>query len=886
MHDRHSPARQGKMGARRRVSSILCTLLVLVLMPAIPSLGLVSTSITFDGVFTDWSPVYDDPTNCQYDTANDAGNTNADITLAASTADSTRLYHYFRRAAATGGAAPTLRVFIDLDGDERMEIGDRVLEYQLTGGNSYSGAKLFAYDPDDDANGDAMGGTIPGSWPTEITFGTPPYEGIGEPSGAQFEGGIAWTALGVPAGTPISMQFAAQQGKIIDYTGIVSLKHYGVTVEPDGAAGAAAGATMVYAHTITNTGNMVSRFNLAATSSKGWAVSVLQASDLQPISHVDLAPGATVDVQVVVVVPANAPNGTRDTTTITASHQSANAADSATDITTVGPLLVVPDRSGSIMSGGAIVYANTIMNNTSTPYTVALTAVSDHGWPATVWNAAGTEQISELHLDPQQSEVVTIRVAVPIGVASGTVDVTTVEARAVGFANIRGKGYDTTTVRPELEVRPDNALPAGAGTSVLYRHTITNSSAEDRTFTLSATSNKGWPVVILDAGASTPVSSVTLPAFGGSTDIVVRVTVPAETPVSTVDVTTITASFGTIINDSATDVTTASSLATYGISGFGTPRDTFDLGDRVYARGMGLSPGDTATFRFTDPAGTVMATSSARVDATGIAQSSYNIGSALSGIGTWTVTLLNGTTVIQSVPFYVGYRAEISALGATGGDMVSTPVSVTARLSNNGGATLTDTTVYYRIWWDADGDDLPSAGDSYIAEDGSWTPIGTGTELTFTRASVTVPAPNGIYEDTWSMSNEDFRQSGAYKLTATWMNGAQIDERTVEFFAVPGRPALTLTVSKAMVDFGTVDPGVTYTDAGVGLHVTATSDYSLYTSVGGQSPTLGLSSSMATETQGGPTTGAAYTDFLSITVPWATDPGTYVAAVTYTIVAR
>lgn len=886
VHGRHSPTRRGKIEACRFRTTVLCAVLVFALLPALPGLGLVSTTITLDGVFTDWSPVYDDAANCQYDITGDAGNTNADLTLVASTWDTTYLYHYFRRAAATGGAAPTLAVFIDLDGDQRMETGDRVLEYRLTGGNSYSGATLYAYVPADAANGDAMGGTIPGTWPTQITFGTPPYLGFGEPSGAQFEGRITWTALGVTAGSPIALQFAATQGSTTDYTGVVSLKSYGVTVTPDNAAGAAADSTVIYPHTIKNTGNTPSRFDITATSSKGWAVWVRRASDQQTITYADLAPGATLDIEVAVVVPPNAPGGTRDTTTVRARHQIAGVEDSATDVTTVGPLLVVPDRSGSIMAGGTIVFENTIMNNTANTYTVSLSAVSDKGWTANVWNSLGTAQITSIDLAPNESKTVTVRVTVPAGTASGTSSVTTVEARAVGFANVRGKGYDTATVRPELDISPDNAYPAGAGTSVLYRHTVTNSSAEDRTITLSASSGMGWPVAVLAADASTPLVSVALPAYGGSAEVVVRVTVPAGTAVPNTDTTTVTARYGAGLAETATDVTTVSRLATYGISGFGTPQDTFDLGDRVYARGMGLPPGSTMTFRYSDPSGAVISTSSAKVDATGIAQTSYNIPSALTGLGTWTVTLLNGTTVVDSTPFYVGYKATISALAASGGDVIGTPVSVTATLSNTGVVALTGTTVDYRIWWDDDGSGTLTAGDSYIAEDGTWTPIGTGTGYTMRRTGVTVTAPNGTFSDAWSVPNDDFRQSGMYRLTATWSSGTQIDERTTEFFAVPGRPALSLTVSKTSVDFGTVEPGVTYTDPGIAVHVSSLSDYALQTTLGGQYAELGLASSLAAEILGAVTDDTGYTDSISITVPWATNPGAYSANVTYTIVAR
>jgi len=484
---------------------------------------------------------------------------------------------------------------------------------------------------------------------------------------------------------------------------------------------------------------------------------------------------------------------------------------------------------------------------------------------------------------------IVVRVSVPGGIGVGTVDVTTVEARA--SASVRGKGYDTTTVRQPLDLSPDRAFPAGPGTSVLYRHTVVNSTDTAQYVDLSATSNLGWQAVVLAANGSTPLPGVLLDPFGGSAEVVVRVTVPAGTALGTTDITTVRAAYdpGTgVVADSAIDTTTSARLATFGISGFGTPLSTFDLGDRVYARGMGLSPGSTMTFRWTDPNGAVMGTSTARVDATGIAQSSHNIGTALSGVGTWTVTLLNGTTFVDSVPFYVGYKATISSLAAAGGDVLNSFVTVSSTLTNSGGAALDNTSLTYQMFWDADADGEPGPGDSYIASDGAWMPVITGDESSYQSLAVGVPVPNGTYAETWSVSNLAFQQSGTYTLIAAWKDslGIVIDSRTTQFLAVKGMPDLSLSLSKNSIDFGNVEPGLTYTDSGVGLTVIAGMDYAVQTAVSGNASELGLTSSFSADLLGGATLGTFYTDLISITVPWATDPGAYAGSVTYTIVPR
>ncbi len=890
--------RQGQKagGRRERRLRLLSAVLVAMLLPIAPTSALVETTITIDGAFADWTPVFDDASNCRYDPAGDSSNIDADLTLVAVTGDTDYLYTYMRRGTTSGGAAPNYLVFIDLDGDGRMESADRVLQYNLTGSNTFSSATVYTYVPADTALGDDINSTTlrtdmkkygvnPVSLPVDGTA-------LGEDRGSQFEGRVLWSTLGVQPNTPVKIRFYASQGNAYDYADTIHLIDYGVTIEPDRTSGAAAGTDVVYEHTVSNTGNVTSRYQLTATSSRGWTVSIREADGVTPIGFVDLAPGASALIKAVITIPGNAADGTRDTLSVMARHVDGTnaitglASDTATDITTVGPLLVVPDQSGSITSGDTIEFANTVMNNSPSPYTVRLSATSKAGWVTQVLDASGTTPVTEIALGPGESVAVVVRITTPAGTALGTVDVTTVEATVVGTPSIRGRGYDTVTIRPALTIAPDRSYPAGPGTSVLYRHTITNSSAVTRTFTLSATSSMGWPVTVLGSDAATPITSVELPPYGGSTEVVVRVTVPAGAAQDSIDVTTLTGSDG-LLSATATDRTTVAVLATFGVSGFGTPQDTFDLGDIVYARGMGLPSKSEVRFQWFDPTGNLMAESNLiKADSTGIAQASYTIGSA-APVGQWSVRLIPSTGSPITVPFYVGYKADITALAATGGDMISTPVAVTSTVRNSGGAPLSGTYITYRIWWDADSNGLLSTGDSYVADDGSWAAAGTGTGITKETTSVAVAAGGGTYSDAWSVSNEDFQESGMYKLTAEWKSsaGVLIDSQTTEFFAVPGRAGLSLTISKTEVDFGTVDPGETYTDSGIGLTVASGTGYTLHAEVAGQAAELGLATTLASETTGTSTSGAAYTDTPSITVPWSTAPGSYAATITYTVVA-
>ena len=875
---------------QRHSSRFLCALLTFALLvPVMPTSALVSTSIDIDGAFTDWAPVFEDGANCVYDPTGDAGGANIDLAVVAATFDSTYLYQYIRRASSTGGGAPEYLAFIDRDGDMRLETGDRVVKYSLAGGNAFSSARLFAYVPANTAAGDPMPGNAgrpAGTWGTEVAVPAGSLGGATEDGGVQLEGRITWAALGIPAGTPVTMQFTSSLGSARDSTDLVAMRRYGVTVTPDRTSGASADTTVTYTHTVANTGNMSGTFGLTATSSKGWTTAIRRADNGLPVTSITLAVGESLDIVVSLLIPANAANGVKDTLTVTATHTSvAGVTGTALDLTTVGPVLVIPDRTGMMAPGGTILYNNSVLNNTEETRTITLTAVSDKGWPTTLYSADGTTVITQVILAPHTSAALVVKVVVPAAAVPDTKNITTIEARVVGSPAMRAKGYDTTTARPAISVEPDNASPAGAGTSVIYRHTITNSWSEERTINLTASSSAGWTARLYAANGSTPITSVTLPPYGGSTTVVVRVTVPAAAAPGVTDITTVRGTFGSIV-DTATDRTTVSSLVTFGISGFGTPQDTFALGDRVYARGMGLNPGSQVRFRWTDPNNVSTLSNLLGVDTAGIAQGTYNIANtALTG--TWTVTLLDsGGNVITSQPFYVGYKAAITALSATGGDTVDSTITVSATFENSGFVALNATRATYVIWWDENGTGAFDAGDSYVAEDGSWTLYGSGTGYSHV-VTLSVGAPSGVTANSWSVTNRNLLNEGTYQLSVTWTTagGMPLDQREATFHAVPGGPWVELTLSENAIDFGTVDPGVPYSHGGLGVQIKSNVGFDLIKSTTGATAELGLTSTLA-DLFGIASGTSNYTDVVSVDVPWDTAPGVYNAEIIYTVVTH
>ena len=102
---------------------------------------------------------------------------------------------------------------------------------------------------------------------------------------------------------------------------------YGLALAPDRAASAEPGEVVTCSHILTNTGEGQDTFDLALTSSQGWAT-----MDEMPPS---LDAGQTATLEVRVAVPAAAVSGTVDVAELTATSQGGGTGATVTDTTTV-----------------------------------------------------------------------------------------------------------------------------------------------------------------------------------------------------------------------------------------------------------------------------------------------------------------------------------------------------------------------------------------------------------------------------------------------------------------------------------------------------------------------------------------------------------------------
>ncbi|MCX8007482.1 MAG: hypothetical protein N3B11_05130, partial [Coriobacteriia bacterium] len=447
-------------------------------------------------------------------------------------------------------------------------------------------------------------------------------------------------------------------------------------------------------------------------------------------------------------------------------------------------------------------YEFTVRNNTPTSGVFDLLTSSTLGWPNTVTDTSGNP-ISTLALGPGQSKVVRVRMQVPTSAAVGAQDVTRLTATLQGSPAVSSSATAVTTVQQGLTIVPSQTGYGGAGSFVQYTHTVTNSWPTTRTISLSAASSLGWTARIFASDGVTQISQITLGPNGASGNVIVRIFIPAGAASGAQDQTTVTASVsGT--SASVIDRTIVRRLLTYEDGGFVNQSSSFVLGDTVYARATGLSPGSSVYFVFKDANGAIVRTTPLRtVDTQGMAfDQCVTLGTH--PVGDWVVELYSsGGTLLERAPFVVMYDAEITTLSATDAPKVGDRIAVTSSTVNRNPTPISNSTMTYVIWWDTNGDGTFGAGDTYI--DGAGKPRawdGSTSVSTHVTTGITV-AGGGTWSESrpWTMPNTGFPNQGTYRVTATWKTstGRVIDVATTQLYSIPtlGWPLLAATLAGA-----------------------------------------------------------------------------------------
>ena len=379
----------------------------------------VLTTITLDGNMADWAAVLANPTQKSSDGPapgaldRDApvASTGRDLTGFAWTWDNTYLYFYVSRVASDSNKQ-RFWYYLDTNEDNRMATGEFVVGVSWFGSNGRTDIELYRYtaaaaggDPLGDANGYADGYDMPGS---VTSLGITESGAFGAPNGIEMESRIAWTRLGVSAGTPVRFHVASSNStnlpqSVLDNMGgpgglVGTFRTVGVRLDPDRSVTTISPGQAVAAHTATNLGSVTDTFNLSWTASGTFAPTsvafradtngngVLDAgepllTDTDGDGRVDtgdLARSASLAILAVVTVPGGLPDGRTCTVTLTASSSNQPAiTDPATDTVTIATpsitLVKSVDRA-SARPGDVLTYSIAYTGGgTVTSYAVTVT---------------------------------------------------------------------------------------------------------------------------------------------------------------------------------------------------------------------------------------------------------------------------------------------------------------------------------------------------------------------------------------------------------------------------------------------------------------------------------------------------------------------------------
>ncbi len=346
--------------------------------------------------------------------------------------------------------------------------------------------------------------------------------------------------------TATSVVSPAVTDSAFNITTVISGQIPGVDISPNYTGTAVPGETVEYIHRLTNLGNDLDTFTITVSSDLGWSVSAVPSS-------ISLFAGQQFPVTVTVNVPPGALSGTINTTTITATSELSPAvSDIALDVTMVisqqvAGVDIFPDNAQTASPGNQVFYTHTVENTGTNFDTFTIAPSSDQGWTVSVTPTV-------VGLGSSQQATVSVTVNVPPGAVSGTVDTTSVVATSSFDPAVSDTALDVTTVISEpivgVLIAPDNNSIAVPGAQILYTHFLTNTGNSFDTFTLTVSSDQGWPVSVMP-------TSIGLSA-GQVFPISVTVDVPPGAISGTIDTTTVTATSGIdpAVFDTALDTTT------------------------------------------------------------------------------------------------------------------------------------------------------------------------------------------------------------------------------------------------------------------------------------------------------------------------------------------
>ncbi len=261
---------------------------------------------------------------------------------------------------------------------------------------------------------------------------------------------------------------------------------------PAASQGALPNASVIFQHTVSNTGTAPGVLTITTSSSNGWTV-VLNKSAC-PVGPATLAAGASCNITLTVTVPAGTPPGDVNTTTITAALAGATVTDQKTDTTTAlsAPALTFTPlaQAKTVGSGQPVTYQHKLTNTGNGPDSFDITVTPPSGWTFTV------QPSSPIQLGQGSSITVTVVLTPPPATAANDY-AATVRAASHSAASVFQDAVDTTTIQAAAVPKISSVVTpptADQSAMVTVAYTVTNVGNIDGTFNLIFTPPAGWTV--------------------------------------------------------------------------------------------------------------------------------------------------------------------------------------------------------------------------------------------------------------------------------------------------------------------------------------------------------------------------------------------------------
>ena len=387
-------------------------------------------------------------------------------------------------------------------------------------------------------------------------------------------------------------------------------------------ASAYSGTTVVFRHTLKNTGNTADSFTLSFSGApSGWACQLVADDLTTPISGPvgPIAAGGTYDFALKCAIPANYTTSSAVSLTVTATSVNDTAkSDTTTD--TVNEVLLGyavdlarKDHAGdgdptndnppaqSANPGQTVYFPVEVYNAGNNPDSYTLSASVPTGWSVVFYpdtNCDGTPDGAPVTntgiVNPGNKACFVAAVSVPAGTAPGANPVSfTATSTTVGTVSDTISTAVNVNLLAQVRLDPDRSGTVTSPGTITYTHTLLNNSNAPAYCDISGDGGShGWTYQYSTDGTSWygALADVYAAPNGGTQAIYVRVLVPAGEPVGRVDVNTVTA---------RCDVTTGSPDNTYEATDTATETTTIVGGELRLQKSVDKAtayPGETLTY--------------------------------------------------------------------------------------------------------------------------------------------------------------------------------------------------------------------------------------------------------------------------------------------------